>query len=67
MVAGTCRLLVLLAVIRVWRAVNILLRLHLLQLAFVYFFHLNRHNLQYHDYFGSILIRCLFYYFVSPS
>jgi hypothetical protein len=43
MVAGTSRIIILLAVTLVWKAVNVLLRLHLLQLTSV-FFCLHRHN-----------------------
>jgi hypothetical protein len=38
MVAGTSRIIILLAVTLVWKAVNVLLRLHLLQLTSVIFF-----------------------------
>jgi hypothetical protein len=67
MVVGTSRVLVLLAVTSVWRAVNVLLGLYLLQLTSVKKICLHRHNLQWQDYFGSIHIHCLFYYCVSQS
>jgi hypothetical protein len=65
MVAGTSRLLVLLAVTWILKAVNVLLSL--VQLAFVYIFHLNRYNWQCHDYFGYIDIFCLLCYCLSLS